>query len=99
MNSLQKSLQGLTISGLKNKSTPSPGDFTSADVKKQAEVVSPESNSNSYHTSSEPPSDSYREAVKALEQLPKCLTPREKIGCLSESYGAMKSAVVHYHKG
>jgi|TARA_B110000305_G_C18913854_1_gene391933 hypothetical protein len=28
-----------------------------------------------------------------------CVTPREKLQCLSESFGALKTAVVDFHKG
>ena len=41
----------------------------------------------------------YREAIRALEKMQQCVTPREKLQCLSESHGALKTAVVDYHKG
>ena len=41
----------------------------------------------------------YREAIRQLEKMQQCVTPREKLQCLSESYGAIKTAVVDYHKG
>lgn len=41
----------------------------------------------------------YREAIRALEKITTSVTPREKLQCLSESYGALKTAVVDFHKG
>jgi hypothetical protein len=41
----------------------------------------------------------YSEAIVCLEKLSSLATPREKLACLSESFGAMKSAVVQFHKG
>ena len=41
----------------------------------------------------------YRDAIRALEKMQQCVTPREKLQCLSESFGALKTAVVDFHKG
>mmetsp|Transcript_10652 Transcript_10652/g.17902 ORF Transcript_10652/g.17902 Transcript_10652/m.17902 type:complete len:127 (-) Transcript_10652:267-647(-) len=41
----------------------------------------------------------YRDAIRALEHIQYCMTPKEKLNCLNESYGAMKTAVVDFHKG
>ena len=35
----------------------------------------------------------------ALEKMANCLTPREKLACLSESHSSLKTAVVDFHKG
>ena len=41
----------------------------------------------------------YKDAIRSLEKMQQCVTPREKLQCLSESYGALKTAVVDFHKG
>jgi len=41
----------------------------------------------------------YREAVRCIERIKVCVTPREKLACLSECFSAMKMAVVDFHKG
>jgi len=41
----------------------------------------------------------YREAIRNLEKLQTCTTPREKLQCLSDSLRALKTAVVDFHKG
>ena len=41
----------------------------------------------------------YRQAILALEKLQSCLTPRDKLACLSESQNCLKTAVVDFHKG
>ena len=41
----------------------------------------------------------FKEAVQCLEKIRTCITPREKLMCLSESFSAMKTAVVDFHKG
>ena len=41
----------------------------------------------------------YREAIRSLEKICSCTTPREKLQCLNESFSYLKTAVVDYHKG
>lgn len=41
----------------------------------------------------------YRDAIRSLEKIQQCTTPREKLQCLSDSYSGLKTAVVDYHKG
>ena len=41
----------------------------------------------------------YRQAIKALEKIEICYTPREKLACLNECHAAIKSSVVDFHKG
>ena len=41
----------------------------------------------------------YRDAIRSLEKMQQCTTPREKLQCLSESFSGLKTAVVDYHKG
>ena len=48
---------------------------------------------------SETPLVPYKEAIKTLEKIQQCVTPREKLQCLSESFSYLKTAVVDFHKG
>ena len=41
----------------------------------------------------------YKEAIRSLEKISSCTTPREKLQCLSESFSSLKTAVVDFHKG
>lgn len=41
----------------------------------------------------------YWEAICSLNKIARCITPREKLQCLSDSFSAMKTAVVDHHKG
>ena len=41
----------------------------------------------------------YRDAIRSLEKIQQCTTPREKLQCLNDSFSALKTAVVDYHKG
>jgi hypothetical protein len=41
----------------------------------------------------------YGEAIKALEKMQQFQFPREKLQCLSESFGALKTTIVDHWKG
>lgn len=41
----------------------------------------------------------YRDAIQQIEKIQSCTTPREKLALLTESYRAIKTAVVDFHKG
>lgn len=39
------------------------------------------------------------EAIRCIERIKTVITPRDKLQCLSDSFSAMKTAVVDYHQG
>ena len=41
----------------------------------------------------------YIEAIKCFEKLQSYISPREKLQCLSESFGCLKTAIVDFWKG
>ncbi len=41
----------------------------------------------------------YQQAIKTLEKLEMFSTPLDKLSCLTECFGNIKSKVVDYHKG
>ena len=41
----------------------------------------------------------YQQAIKTLEKLEMFDTPLDKLSCLTECFGNIKSKVVDYHKG
>jgi len=41
----------------------------------------------------------YIDAIRAIEKIQQFQSPREKLLCISESFGCLKTAIVDYWKG